>query len=1223
MRAWRRIVFVSALLAGGGFAAVVGAQPVELAQTAYEPMTEARTVTAGWQAVRAELTIRNSGAAPLDLSGLPGRIEILEDGVFPYLPEVVTWNGAASPESLLLPAGMAGTLALEFELPQTHGALVLRVTTALGAVEAPLGADVPAPTVDPPPARQTDPALPAPQDPTRTDGPQFACLTGPEAEAATTGALVSLARQGASIALERGRAVQNLGYLLDERLDSYDFFVNAERDAEGVVAFVVSLAGTRAATVSHIALDSRTRSTLNWVPATVRIELSDIGAEGPWTDLGMLTMEDRPEALELFALATPAPARAVRITIGTSWRPGVRLSEIQIFESAAAPSVLSDVATDLAAVDNGGRIARFTSQAGSRDAANILSATGSWMPATNRFPQDITVAFDDFRTMRVTDIALDWQIGPEADWAPRVRVAASTAPGPLTGMQDLGLMTAERTGPDRGRTGLRFDETVPIRWLTLTISDPGSATFQLDRLRVTGTAADLFSSREGSSIAADGGSGSGLPGEVEPNDGLADATPLPMGAVIEGGAGSLGDLDHFAFSVPAGPDRTVNFRLEGRPWIRARLDLIGPDGDVLFGQDPLTAETARTFTWRLPSGTYHVRLSQPAPSIALVIDDSGSMGDAIFTAIEAARLFVTSKAPEEQISLTSFSGIIRPLLPLTTDAAALDRAMREGIDQSHPQGTSVYDAVRAGIETLEDAGGNRAIILLTDGEDVSGAPYPAFWDTIETERIPIYAIGLGDAMRSYTPNVSARLDHMLEAIARGSGGAYFDSPAAEDLPRVWQDIAAAIRAPADYAVSWSTGDDGALAVLENGEEFVSADALGELLFILDASGSMRAATDQGRRRIDVARSLMFDILSEIPDSTPLGLRIYGANLPDQPATASCRDSVLAVPVAPGSVDRAIDAVLAASPRGQTPIGRSLAMVPQDLGPGDRGLVILITDGEETCDAEVDAPFNPERVANDLMARGIDIRVNIVGFDIGDPEVQAGLARVAEVTGGAFYPAEGQAGLQAALRAALVPEIEVRDDLGQVIAETRVGAPAIALPEGHYQLLLGGDEHLIARQSIPARQERRVYVNREGEEVRITSEVVAPGTALPEAVRIDVAQAVAAEDRPVLDRLLVRSRTPRRPILMEERVHGIQARLIDLGFDPGPADGQMGARTRAAADAFLARYGMVLPNRPAFDAGGEPTHDLWFSLVATHTERLLVPLHRGLPDTPELARLRAQ
>ena len=72
-----------------------------------------------------------------------------------------------------------------------------------------------------------------------------------------------------------------------------------------------------------------------------------------------------------------------------------------------------------------------------------------------------------------------------------------------------------------------------------------------------------------------------------------------------------------------------------------------------------------------------------------------------------------------------------------------------------------------------------------------------------------------------------------------------------------------------------------------------------------------------------------------------------------------------------------------APKGQTPIGRSLAMLPDDFGesPGTK-LVILVSDGIETCSPNENDNEYPPTVIDRLQEKGFRFRVNVVGFYIG-------------------------------------------------------------------------------------------------------------------------------------------------------------------------------------------------------------------------------------------------
>jgi N-acetylmuramoyl-L-alanine amidase len=60
---------------------------------------------------------------------------------------------------------------------------------------------------------------------------------------------------------------------------------------------------------------------------------------------------------------------------------------------------------------------------------------------------------------------------------------------------------------------------------------------------------------------------------------------------------------------------------------------------------------------------------------------------------------------------------------------------------------------------------------------------------------------------------------------------------------------------------------------------------------------------------------------------------------------------------------------------------------------------------------------------------------------------------------------------------------------------------------------------------------------------------------------------------------------------DEGISGIQARLHNLGYDPGPADGRLSARTHAALAAFQHEHGL--------DPTGAPDEASWKKLLERH------------------------
>lgn len=151
---------------------------------------------------------------------------------------------------------------------------------------------------------------------------------------------------------------------------------------------------------------------------------------------------------------------------------------------------------------------------------------------------------------------------------------------------------------------------------------------------------------------------------------------------------------------------------------------------------------------------------------------------------------------------------------------------------------------------------------------------------------------------------------------------------------------------------------------------------GGIEIILDASGSMLQKIG-GQRRIDIAKQTLSKLTSSgIPAGTPFALRVFGREVD------SCQTD-LDIPVSPLSAAAVAARIkaLEAKNNARTPIGASLEKVSADLASikGER-LVVLLTDGEETCGGD------PAAAIAALTKAGTTVRVNIVGFAIEDPKL---------------------------------------------------------------------------------------------------------------------------------------------------------------------------------------------------------------------------------------------
>lgn len=158
----------------------------------------------------------------------------------------------------------------------------------------------------------------------------------------------------------------------------------------------------------------------------------------------------------------------------------------------------------------------------------------------------------------------------------------------------------------------------------------------------------------------------------------------------------------------------------------------------------------------------------------------------------------------------------------------------------------------------------------------------------------------------------------------------------------------------------------------------SDEPLTRLLFVFDASNSMNA-TWQSDRKITIARKLLSDAIKEVDDkpNVELGLRVYGHQVMIEPGKQDCDDTRLEVSFRPHNgtlIQRTLNNL---TPKGTTPIARSLEKAAGDFPECSdcRNIIILITDGVEACDGD------PCAVSRALQKKGIILKPFVIGVGL--------------------------------------------------------------------------------------------------------------------------------------------------------------------------------------------------------------------------------------------------
>lgn len=197
---------------------------------------------------------------------------------------------------------------------------------------------------------------------------------------------------------------------------------------------------------------------------------------------------------------------------------------------------------------------------------------------------------------------------------------------------------------------------------------------------------------------------------------------------------------------------------------------------------------------------------------------------------------------------------------------------------------------------------------------------------------------------------------------------------------------------------------------QNGEEMT--------LFIMDFSSSMDEYLENDTK-FDLMLSTMKKILPTINPNSLVGLRVYGHKMGFTPFDA-CRASSLIVPIQRGNGYNIHYNLTQLKPKGMTPITYSLKQAVKNdfIGFSGKKHIILLTDGGENCDE------SPCKFVMELIKVRKDIVIDVIAFNIDNPDDIAQLQCTSLVTSGKFYSANTAAELANSLTNSLNVHKEV-------------------------------------------------------------------------------------------------------------------------------------------------------------------------------------------------------
>jgi hypothetical protein len=551
------------------------------------------------------------------------------------------------------------------------------------------------------------------------------------------------------------------------------------------------------------------------------------------------------------------------------------------------------------------------------------------------------------------------------------------------------------------------------------------------------------------------------PEAADANDTPETADLLPFDTPVSGTVLLDGDVDWYRIDVPADGHGLI-LTLGGSPAPHVALALQDATGTEVPLQPAPSVDGQQSFTAAVAPGPYWLRVEDPPRSVALSWDTSGSVHQYIPAIVQAMRNFAEGLRPEREVV---------NLFPFRDQATAglLEEWTGDPLQvfltlHAYPWSDSSSNAeaaLLAASEALAARPGQRAIVLLTDAQS-DGAPLtPALWESLAQTRPRIFALAVPGG---FTGEELWTTRNLMQDWAGLNGGFYQPMLAQGEIDVAFERLAGWLRRPADYTVTVALDrtpppppEPGYLELLaaRPDQNVAAPPAPGGILIILDASGSMLQRLD-GVRRIEIAKQTLTALTGgTIPPGTMLGLRVFGQGPPE-----SCETELVLPPqpLEPAAIAEVIAGVQPTN-LARTPIGESLRSVPQDMaGVTGPQLVVLVTDGEETCDGD------PAAEIAALRSLGIDVRVNIVGFALDDPALAETFSAWAALGGGRYFDASDAASLGEALVRAVQRRFTIENHRGRVVASGAIGDPAVALEPGTYTVRVDGGRPI--RVTIP-------------------------------------------------------------------------------------------------------------------------------------------------------------
>jgi len=441
------------------------------------------------------------------------------------------------------------------------------------------------------------------------------------------------------------------------------------------------------------------------------------------------------------------------------------------------------------------------------------------------------------------------------------------------------------------------------------------------------------------------------------------------------------------------------------------------------------------YQFDLSNGDLFLEVTEPARSTVFLVDQSASAAAFAKPIRRAVIDFASDMVAGRDAILFSALGRDWSSKNWLQDPTIVRRnVLNYPLDGNSDAETSIVNAA----ERLKDRLGSRTIVIISDAD---AGPNEAIFKALRASAARVFVVKLSSGQMWGDPRQSIAVAQQWAAM---SGGEMDYMIRSQDISTAYARVSARLLGEKAYQIqaeaSLRITKPGSLLIERSAVQSNAQKKFYHVLF--DASGSMLKRTDNSRR-ITIAKSAVADfVLKKLSPEDRIGIRIFGG------APDTCETQLLLDPTE-GKPDSFLRQLASIKPQNnaKTPIAKALKKLDNDLkNTSSIAHVLLITDGEETCDGDAG------EVIEQLIESQLVSRVDIISFALGESVNRRDFKAWAKKGRGFYIDAKDGDSLSKALETSVEERVDILQE-GNVIVSYAVGSGALELAAGKYSIIL--------------------------------------------------------------------------------------------------------------------------------------------------------------------------